>query len=113
VVKNPYTAAKVCNSGGHGSGYYLQRSSKFTGGTVYQMYNSSGYNCVTTLKTADVGKKTKVFSTLTRKDGQSATDNGSFTYYAGPVYVYAKGQCVKYQGGTSRGSTTSAWGNCG
>jgi hypothetical protein len=113
VVKNPYTPEQVCNSGGHGSGYYRQRSSAFTGGSVYQLYNSSGYNCVVTLKTVDVGKKTNVWATLTRKDGQSATDNGAFAYYAGPVYLYAKGQCVKYRGGTGQTSAAAAWGNCG
>jgi hypothetical protein len=113
VVKNPYTPEQVCNSGGHGSGYYRQRSSTFTGGSVYQLYNSSGYNCVVTLKSVNVGKKTKVWATLTRKDGKSATDNGAFAYYAGPVYLYAKGQCVKYQGGTGQARATAPWGNCG
>jgi hypothetical protein len=80
---------------------------------VYQLYNSSGYNCVVTLKTVNVGKKTNVFAVLTRKDGQSATDQGSFAYYAGPVYVYARGQCVKYRGGAGSVTVSAPWGNCG
>jgi serine/threonine protein kinase len=110
---NPYTAAQVCNSGGHGSGYYVQRSSAFTGGRVYQLYNSSGYNCVVTLKTTNVGTKSSVWAQLTREDGGKATDSGSFGYYAGPVFLSAKGQCVKYAGGTSSGSASAPWGNCG
>ncbi|GAA2082762.1 serine/threonine protein kinase [Actinomadura alba] len=110
---NPYTAQQVCNSGGHGSGYYVQRSSAFTGGRVYQLYNSSGYNCVVTLKTADVGTKTSVWAELTREDGTKASDRGSFAYYAGPVFLHAKGQCVKYTGGGGSGSAGAPWGNCG
>jgi predicted Ser/Thr protein kinase len=110
---NPYTAQQVCNAGGHGSGYYVQRSSAFTGGKIYQLYNSSGYNCVVTLKTADVGTKSSVWATLTRKDGTNASDSGSFAYYAGPVFLYAKGQCVKYSGGGRSGSASAPWGNCG
>ncbi|MGI8336404.1 serine/threonine-protein kinase [Actinomadura scrupuli] len=113
VVKNPYTPEQVCNSGGHGSGYYRQRSSSFSGGSVHQLYNGSGYNCVVTLKTVSVGKKTSVWATLTRKDGQSATDSGAFAYYAGPVYLYAKGQCVKYRGGAGQASASVSWANCG
>jgi hypothetical protein len=110
---NPYNPEQVCASGGHGSGYYRQRSSTFTGGTVYQLYSSAGYNCLVTLKTTHVGEKTKAWATLTRKDGQSATDNGAYAYYAGPVFLYAKGQCVKYQGGAGGATASAPWGNCG
>jgi serine/threonine protein kinase len=110
---NPYTAQQVCNSGGHGSGYYVQRSSAFSGGKVYQLYNSSGYNCVVTLKTANVGTKSSVWAQLTREDGTKASDSGSYSYYAGPVFLSAKGQCVKYAGGTGGGSASAPWGNCG
>jgi serine/threonine protein kinase len=110
---NPYTPQAVCNSGGHGSGYYVQRSSAFTGGKVYQLYNSSGYNCVVTLKTAGVGQKTSVWAQVTREDGTKASDSGSYSYYAGPAFIYAKGQCVKYAGGTAQGSASAPWGNCG
>lgn len=112
--KNPYTPQQVCNSGGHGGGYYVQRSSSFNGGTVYQLYNSSGYNCAVAMKTKSVGTSTSVFATIQRKsDGKSATDSGSYKYYAGPVYVYAKGVCVRHSGGTSGSSVTSSYGNCG
>jgi hypothetical protein len=110
---NPYTAEQVCNSGSHGSGYYRQRSSTFSGGTVNQLYNSSGYNCVVTMKTAKVGTKSNVWAQLTSKDGTTAADNGSFQYYAGPVYVYARGQCVKYSGGAGSANVAAPWGNCG
>jgi predicted Ser/Thr protein kinase len=110
---NPYTSQRVCDSGGHGGGYYVQRSSSFAGGEVFQLYNDSGYNCVVTVKTTGVGQKSGVWAEVTRKDGTKAADRGSYTYYAGPVFLYAKGQCVKYAGGTGRASASGPWGNCG
>jgi serine/threonine protein kinase len=111
---NPYTATQVCNSGGHGGGYYVQRSSSFNNGKTYQLYNSSGYNCVVTLKTAEVGEKTRVWAQLKRQsDGKSARDDGSYAYYAGPVFLSARGTCVAYSGGTNSGSTSASWANCG
>ncbi|MEU7896847.1 serine/threonine-protein kinase [Nonomuraea sp. NPDC049152] len=108
VEKNPHTASQVC-----GPGFYVQRQSSFTGGTTYQMYNSStGTNCVVTMKTTDIGKATPVSATLEVQGGGSQTDSGNFEFYAGPVKLPAKGKCVKYSGSTSSGSTGSDWGNC-
>ncbi|MFJ2034399.1 serine/threonine protein kinase, partial [Streptosporangium sp. NPDC087985] len=51
---NLYSPQQVC-----GSGYYVQRSAPFSGGTVYQLYNTStGSNCVVTMKSTDVGTAT-------------------------------------------------------
>jgi hypothetical protein len=65
------------------------------------------------MKTANVGTKTTVWATLTSQSGTSATDRGSYSYYAGPVYVHAPGKCVKYQGGTASITVSAPWGNCG
>lgn len=110
---NPYQPQQVCDSGGHGRGYYVQRSSAFSGGRVYQLYNSSGYNCVVTMKSSGLGKKTSVWAQIERKDGTKAADRGAYAYYAGPVFVSAKGQCVRYTGGTGQGSAGGPWGDCG
>ncbi|REE96278.1 serine/threonine protein kinase [Thermomonospora umbrina] len=110
---NPYSPQEVCNSGGHGGGYYVQRSTAFTGGTVYQLYNSSGYNCAVTIKTKDVGKATSVWTKIEAQNGGADGDSGAFQYYAGPVFAYAKGKCVRYSGGSSAGSGGASWGNCG
>ncbi|MEO3886181.1 protein kinase [Nonomuraea sp. B5E05] len=108
--KNPYSATGVCKGG-----FVVQRSSSFEGGTTYQLWNNStGQNCVVTLKSgADVGKATKVSATLEVKGGSSKTDSGNFEYYAGPVILSAKGKCVRYSGSTSHGSTSADWANCG
>lgn len=113
-AKNPYTAEQVCNSGS-GSGYKVQRSSAFKGGRVYQLYSaSSKNNCVVTMKTANVGKGTNVWTRLqSQRGGKTASDSGSFKYYAGPVYLHAPGDCVRYSGGASGASTSAGWANCG
>ncbi|WP_233509956.1 protein kinase domain-containing protein [Actinomadura craniellae] len=106
---NPYTAQQVC-----GGGYYVQRSSAFSGGRTYQLYNTSTKNnCVVTLKTVDVGRPTRVWAKLEAQGGGTRSDSGSFSYYAGPVYVEAPGKCVRYSGGVGSASTSVGWANCG
>ncbi|MCD0451499.1 hypothetical protein LO762_20195 [Actinocorallia sp. API 0066] len=112
---NPHTPEQVCDSGGQGTGYKVQRKAAFPGGTVYQLYSAATQlNCAVALKTASVGAKTTVWATLARQsDGKSVTDRGAFSYYAGPVYLAAAGVCVRVSGGTPRGSATTPWSNCG
>ncbi|MFD0887458.1 serine/threonine protein kinase, partial [Streptosporangium algeriense] len=106
---NPHTPQQAC-----GAGYYVQRSASFTGGTVYQLYNTStGSNCVVTMKTADVGKATSVWATLEVEGGGSKTERGEFKYYAGPVILPAKGKCVRFSGGNSADSVSAPPANCG
>ncbi|MEV4069339.1 serine/threonine protein kinase [Nonomuraea fuscirosea] len=109
-VKNPYTAAQVC-----GGGFSVQRSSSFSGGTTYQLWNNStSQNCVVTIKSgANVGKETPVSATLEVQGGGSKTDSGSFKWYAGPVKLSAAGKCVRYSGSAGSGSTSAGWANCG
>ncbi|WP_254715035.1 serine/threonine-protein kinase [Actinomadura sp. NAK00032] len=106
---NKYTPQQACNSGGHGSGYYVQRSLSVSGGRAYLLYNSSGYNCAVTIKTVNVGKKSPVSVWIQKKGGSSIADSGSFAWYAGPVYVKAPGVCVRF-GGNGR---SAPYGNCG
>ncbi|WP_433462074.1 hypothetical protein [Spirillospora sp. CA-128828] len=114
-ASNPYTAVQVCNAGGSGSGYKVQRSSSFSGGRIYQLYSATTKNnCAVTMKTADIGKGTNVWVRLqSQKGGKVASDNGTFKYYAGPVYVHAPGDCVRYSGGASGASASAGWANCG
>ncbi|MEO3829601.1 protein kinase [Actinomadura sp. B10D3] len=106
---NKYTPQAVCNSGGHGGGYYVQRSMTVSGGVAYLLYNSSTYNCAVTIKTKNVGKKSPVSTFIQKKGGSKIPDGGSFAWYAGPVFVKAPGTCVRF-GGNGR---TSSYGNCG
>ncbi|WP_169789060.1 serine/threonine protein kinase [Nonomuraea candida] len=108
-VRNPHTPTSVC-----GPGFSVQRSSPFSGGVTYQLWNNStGQNCAVTIKTADVGKSTPVGVTLDVQGGGSASDNGSFEYYAGPVKLAAKGKCVKVSGYVGSGRTSTGYANCG
>ncbi|KAB8197725.1 protein kinase [Nonomuraea phyllanthi] len=108
--KNPYTPTQVC-----GSGFVVQRSSSFSGGTTYQLWNNStGQNCAVTMKTgADVGKATPMSVKIEAQGGGSDSDSGNFEYYAGPVKVSAAGKCVRYSGSAGSGSTSAGWANCG
>lgn len=92
-----------------------------TWGTVYLTYNNStGENCVATVKTAFAGTSTDTWATLKVQGVGSFTDRGSYRYYAAKKYK-AAGKCVAYEGGTgdTRVDRTyatggrSAWGNCG
>ncbi|MEU9845051.1 hypothetical protein AB0C69_38235 [Actinomadura sp. NPDC048032] len=113
-TRNPYTPAQVCNATAGGN-YQVQRSSSFAGGRIYQLYSASTKkNCAVTMKTADIGKATNVWVRLqSQNGGKVASDNGSFKYYAGPVFVLAPGDCVRYSGGASGASASAGWGNCG
>ncbi len=106
---NKYTPQQVCNSGGHGGGYYVQRSLNVSGGVAYLLYSSSTYNCAVTIKTKNVGKASPVSTWIQKQGGGSIADSGSFAWYAGPVYVKAPGTCVRF-GGNGR---SAPYGNCG
>jgi murein DD-endopeptidase MepM/ murein hydrolase activator NlpD len=106
---NPYTAAEVC-----GSGYSVIDSHALTGGKVYLLYNAGNKkNCVTTLKSGSLGKKTPASAHLQVKGSAAVTDKGSFAYYAGPVSRAAGSTCVKWGGSVGSSSYTSAYEHCG
>ncbi|MEU1488384.1 spore-associated protein [Streptomyces sp. NPDC005752] len=68
-------------------------------GTVYLTYNSSnGMNCVATIRTnPGTAKYMSTYIYVPATDGW-AGDDGKFTSYAGPAYVYGKGYCVSWGG---------------
>ncbi|WP_030902273.1 hypothetical protein [Streptomyces sp. NRRL F-5126] len=83
-----------------GSGYGVVNSAPIgTAGTVYLTYSSkTKKNCVVTVRsrpgaavhmTASVGIGTHTHDVI---------DSGNYTTYAGPVYLYAPGQCVSWRG---------------
>ncbi|WP_165970702.1 serine/threonine-protein kinase [Actinomadura sp. 6K520] len=106
---NKFSPQQVCNSGGHGGGYYVQRSLSVSGGTAYLLYNSSTYNCAVMMKTENVGKASPASVWIQKQGGSAIADSGQFTWYAGPVYVKAPGTCVRF-GGNGR---SAPYGNCG
>jgi hypothetical protein len=96
-------AASIC-----GSGFWPDKAFSLGGGTVYVSYN--GYtDCAVLIKTAYVGQPTDTWVYVGFGDGSGGgyggsdgdgRDSGSFTTYAGPVYVDAPGSCIEVAGGT-------------
>jgi hypothetical protein len=89
-------------------------------GVVYLFYNSAnGNNCVFTEKLVARGTPTYTSTFVCRNsDGVCKIDGDNYLYYAGPRYLYARGQCVKWGGGVSntdgrRDYFESGWEHCG
>ncbi|WP_214416202.1 N-acetylmuramoyl-L-alanine amidase [Sphaerisporangium fuscum] len=107
---NPYTPEQVC-----GSGYSVIDSAALgSSGTVYLLYNSStGYNCVTTLKSTSLGTATATSAYLEVAGSTRITDSGNFTYYAGPVRASAADKCIKWGGKAGSSTYDSPLEHCG
>jgi Peptidase family M23 len=106
---NPYSPEEVC-----GSGFGVVDSAALTGGRVHLLYNSgTGYNCVVTLKSTNIGTATAVSAFLEPQGGTRTTDQGSYGYYAGPVKKHAPRVCVKWGGSVGSSSYTSPFEHCG
>jgi serine/threonine protein kinase len=107
ATPNPYTAAEVC-----GSGYSVLDSHALSGGTVYLLWsNSTGKNCVATMRSQASGK-IAIKATLKVEGGSTGSDSGSYTYYAGPVALKATATCVEWGGSIASSSWTSGWSHC-
>lgn len=103
ATSQAWYAASIC-----GSGYSPDASYGLRGGTIYVSYN--GYtDCAVNIKSVDVGSSTYtwVYIGLDSQGGgyggnnNDGMDNGSYKYYAGPVYVDAPGTCIEVAGGTT------------
>ncbi len=118
-ARNPYTASGLC-----GPGYQvIDRKPMYdnlvtTGRRVkiaesVLMYNArNGNNCAVTLKRFRLNKRTHTYITLARRPLSAKTvrsDRGDFRYYAGPVYLWAAGKCVQWQGGMNYHLWAGEW----
>ncbi|NBE95807.1 spore-associated protein A [Nonomuraea sp. KC401] len=84
------------------SGTHLDNWS-ITGGYIAVYYNSStGKNCAMTY-TNKPGTKQYIRVDISASGGGSQTDRGSYTTYAGPVSVSAKGKCISFAGQVGSG----------
>ena len=105
---NPYTPQEVC-----GSGYSVIDQAGLTGGTAYLLYNSgNSTNCVVTLKSTNLGAATATSAFLEPEGGTRTTDQGNYTYYAGPVRKAAPNTCVKWGGSVGSSTYTSPFEHC-
>lgn len=99
------TAEAASYGGQCGAGYQVRRSINIvagSGATVFLTYSAAtGKNCVVTVVNSPSGPD-HVWAWVSRADGSGHSEDGEgklYTYYAGPVYVSAPGQCVNYGGG--------------
>ncbi|WP_017570909.1 hypothetical protein [Nocardiopsis halotolerans] len=119
VTASPASAAAAAYNGACGSGYVVVNSApfRFDLGTLYLTYNSSnGYNCVVTVRSADTAGFPMTMNAGLRRSGDEGShksDTGQYSYYAGPVYVYASGSCVDWRGVIGNQATERYETNCG
>nr|WP_296072259.1 hypothetical protein [uncultured Actinoplanes sp.] len=104
---NPGSATALC-----GSGYSIVDSHGIDGGIyVYLLYSSATKkNCAVTFKQKNIGTRnnTEVYI-ISQETHKTADDFGSYTSYAGRVYLSAPGECVKYGGQVQYGTTIYSW----
>ncbi|MFC7328674.1 spore-associated protein A [Marinactinospora rubrisoli] len=94
--------ASAATYGGQcGSGYVeVNRDHIGNLGTVFLTYNSSnGNNCVVTIRNSP-GAARPMMAAIARQSDPAwyEIDEGNYTTYAGPVYRYARGECVTWGG---------------
>jgi hypothetical protein len=111
---NPNSASALCGSGYKVVDHHATEGAFYT----YLLYNSSnGKNCAVTLKQKSLTTKNTTDVYLISANGKTAEDFGSYTSYAGPIYLSAPGECVKYGGSVMYGNTIytydSNWEACG
>lgn len=95
-----YTPGGLC-----GPGFTVKRSAKLAGATVHHLVNGP-WQCVVTIKTANVGKATYVGAGLLLHGAKGwALDDGTYRYYAGPVKQ--KGNCGSVRG--LSGASAKSW----
>lgn len=91
---NPYSASALCGSGYGVVDYFKDDGRAY----IYLLYNSSsGKNCVVSMKQKQLGSKTHVSAVLQTHETVKV-DSGNYSYYAGPVYLSARGECVSFGG---------------
>lgn len=107
-------AQAAAYNGACGSGYRVIDSMKVGGtssgtGTAFLTYNN-GWNCVVVV-TNTPGTRDWMSAVIERSDGGDwIEDEGYYTQYAGPVYVYAAGTCVDWGGTVGyKGSVWLEW----
>ncbi|MEU4693828.1 spore-associated protein A [Actinoplanes sp. NPDC023714] len=100
LTAGPAQAASY--NGACGSGYRVIDSMKVGGttagtGTAFLTYNN-GWNCVVVVSSTP-GTRDWMSAQIARSDGGDwIEDEGYYTQYAGPVYVYAADTCVDWGG---------------
>lgn len=92
------TAAAASYNGVCGAGYSVIDHADLQGGTVFLTYKD-GWNCVATVRDQP-GAAIHMMAEISSSADPSNIhiDQGNYTTYAGPVYVYAPHTCVTWGG---------------
>ncbi|MFI1567276.1 spore-associated protein A [Streptomyces sp. NPDC020490] len=104
------TAEAASYNSACGSGYSVIDSMDVGEGNTFLTYNSStGYNCVVTVSdtpgtAAYLDARLRLHSTSTSW-AAGTVDDGSYKYYAGPIYVYAPNSCIDWGGAAASNYT--------
>ncbi|MFE5092746.1 hypothetical protein ACFRCI_20905 [Streptomyces sp. NPDC056638] len=114
ATAGPASAAATTPSAVCGSGYQVIDSKDLGPAVIYLTYNSSnGYNCVTTILDSASGGAIQLGASVQKSGGTEIKNFGSFTKFAGPVYVSAPNTCIKWGGGVQDVIWKSGWEHCG
>ncbi|WP_051021529.1 hypothetical protein [Nocardia araoensis] len=95
----PTTAsAATYEEGMCGAGYKVIDSHELKNGTVFLTYNGD-QNCVVTVRNhRGAPQRMEAGIALSKNINNDVTQEGDFTWYAGPVRIAAKGQCIYWAG---------------
>ncbi|MGW2655276.1 hypothetical protein ACWC1D_16700 [Streptomyces sp. NPDC001478] len=87
---------------------------EFSTGYTYLYYNSStGLNCAYTVPKSGGVRQFMSVGLFRESDGAGVWDDGDYVQYAGPVYLYAPGTCVLFNGQVGSWAGNSGYGHCG
>lgn len=92
------TAQAAAYNGACGAGYSVIDHHDLEGGTIYLAYNN-GTNCVITIRNQS-GSPIHMMAQIELNTDSSTNriDQGNYTTYAGPRYIYAPHTCVSWGG---------------
>ncbi|REE94747.1 spore-associated protein A [Thermomonospora umbrina] len=103
----PAQAAAYYN-GACGAGYTVIDKLDSGQGVTYLTYNN-GWNCVVAVTDRPGARQYMKAQIKRSRDSQWIRDEGYYTQYAGPVYVYAPSECIDWGGSVWPDPTVHVW----
>ncbi|MFJ8924129.1 hypothetical protein B046DRAFT_00715 [Streptomyces sp. LamerLS-316] len=101
LVAAPSASAAAAYNGACGTGYSVVNSGAVgTRGMTYLTYSAAtGKNCIVTIRnTPGTGVYIYAGFQLANQGNTAVDDHGTYTSYAGPVYISGKGSCIDWSG---------------
>ena len=107
AVSSPAMAASTPIGACGGGSYHVVDKHDLGPSVIYLMYNGST-NCVVNWKDSPSSAFIDVWI-WRQSDGEGPYDGGNFSTYAGPVKLYAAGDCIIWGGSTKTSSDWKSW----